>query len=228
MIFNDITTHVPIDHCFLHLSMVGMVFLLLFESNDVVVKDYLSYTPWQSQLLSWWAYEGSGFTPAAAVGRIGHGIVLLPPYYCNNNKMGNYYPNVTTTCDRITNLENRRGTVQSVGFIAAAVVLMVLCVVHFLKQWKQRNKMKRSSNSQRKTTESKGHHHDAQKPVDVGTTKHRRKKNSKVEERAMSVETKFAAETGTSKTRSSTSSLSSPTQRTYNLRCRPKKSIYKD
>ncbi len=228
MIFNNIITHVPIDHCFLHLSMVGMVFLLLFESNDVVVKNSLSYTPWQSQLLSWWTYEGSGFTPAAAVGRIGHGIVLLPPSYCNKKKMGDYYPNITTTCDRITNLQNRRGTVQSVWFIAAAVVLMVLCVVHFLKQWKQRNKMKRNSNSQRKTTESKGHHHDVQKPVDVGTTKSRYKKKLKVEDRAMTVETKFASETGTSEIRSSTSSLSSPTQRTYNLRCRPKKSRYRE
>ncbi len=199
----------------LHLSLVGMVFLLLFESNDVV-RD-LSSKPWQSQLLSWWAYEGTDFTPAAAVGRIGHGIVLLPPSYCN--QMGNYTS--VPICNRIANLDNRKGTVQSVQFIFAVIILIVICVAHFLIQWKQHG-MKRSS-SQRKM-EGKGHH-DTQKPVDVGRKQYR-KRVSKAES-SMSDETKFA-ETGTNESRSTSNSLSSPLQRRYNLRCRSKKSIKND
>ncbi len=232
MVLDNIVARALINHCFLHLSIAGMVFLLLFESNDVVAKDASSYTTWQSQLLDWWAYEGSAFTPAAAVGRIGHGIVLLPPSFCiEDKKLGDYYYPDVTTCDRITKLENRRGTVQSVGFIVATVVLMVICcVILFLKQQRKQCNKKGSNNSKCKTTESKGHNHHVQAPVDIGTQKSCSKTKLKMEEdRAISMEAKLAPETGTSEARSSTSSSPSFTaQRAYNLRYRQKKGTYKE
>ncbi len=210
----NIITHV--HRTLLHLSLVNMVFLLLFETNDVV-KDS---QPWQSQLLSWWSYQGKDFTPGAAVGRIGHGILLLPPSYCNS--MGEYAANLTT-CDRISNLDNQKGSVQNVVSIAAAMLLMVLCVAYFLKQWKRWRLIKHSS-SQRKM-KGKGRDDDVQKLVDVGA-KQSRKTNSKAES-AISDETKFA-ETGTSEPSYTTSSPSSPQRRHYNLRRRRSKENIKN
>jgi hypothetical protein len=56
-------------------SAASVIFILLFEDDSVVEKG----GSWQQQLQQWWAYSGQEFTPGAAVGRIGYGIVLEPP-----------------------------------------------------------------------------------------------------------------------------------------------------
>jgi hypothetical protein len=107
------------------------IFLLLFESDSIM--QHPRPLDWDSALIKHWQYDAEQFTPTAAVGRIGNGVVLQP---CSIDKSThcpviNWQP-LFKPSNSSTMLSRQSPWIDSLGMygaIATGAVLAVTAII---------------------------------------------------------------------------------------------------
>jgi hypothetical protein len=117
--------------CWLLHRAPNAIFLLLFESDSII--QHSRPLDWGSALEKHWQYDAEQFTPTAAVGRIGNGVVLQP---CSIDKsthcpITNWQP-LFKPSNSSTMLSRQSPWTDSIGMygaIATGAVLAVTAII---------------------------------------------------------------------------------------------------
>eukprot|EP00953_Heterococcus_sp_UTEX-ZZ885_P041768 21285-Heterococcus_DN1.PRE.2 len=124
--------------CLLHRAP-NAIFLLLFESDSIIQQS--RPLEWGSALRKHWQYDAEQFTPTAAVGRIGNGVVLQP---CSIDKsthcpVTNWQPlfkpsNSSTMLSRQSPWTDSLGMYGAIATGAVLAVTAIIAVGGFMRR----------------------------------------------------------------------------------------------